>query len=350
MSEVKELVIKDSIKNHIDIDENREEWDYSLEDLSEARNNNEYIVISQEDNRVYEVSQAEFEKIEQSRNQELEDTLKYKIRDYDERRKELDKEWESLHDLKPKDMDELDFQRLIQKARYETNPKNLDNEMINSFVRQDPIKVKEWIHKGADKFKLYDYVEKIDGKDLTMVQGWILEDLHNIKQEKHFPYKYDKEISDSRTITTKEFNRLFEKFENNKEFTNEELDCFLIKNDDGSYTAVDNTEGELYTEDFSSLKNALRYLEGESIDKLLKEETRYKVAIYETKDDYEQGEPFQYELFSNLEEAEKELNRVMKKTNYYSGFVLDRKTGIEEYAYYSDEKLKDDEESEEDEL
>ena len=82
----------------------------------------------------------------------------------------------------------------------------------------------------------------------------------------------------------------------------------------------------------------------------MEEEIRYKVAIYETKDDYEQGEPFQYELFSNLEVAEKELNRVMKKTNYYSGFVLDRKTGIEEYAYYSDEKLKDDEESEEDEI
>lgn len=102
-----------------------------------------------------------------------------------------------------------------------------------------------------------------------------------------------------------------------------------------------------------SEEEALNYyksiLEEENLEEREKE-TRYKVAIYETKDDYEQGEPFQYELFSNLEEAEKELNRVMKKTNYYSGFVLDRKTGIEEYAYYSDEKIKDNEESEEEEL
>lgn len=36
----------------------------------------------------------------------------------------------------------------------------------------------------------------------------------------------------------------------------------------------------------------------------------------------------------------------MKLNNYYSGFVLDQKTGIEEYAYYSDEQQEDEEEDE----
>ena len=42
-----------------------------------------------------------------------------------------------------------------------------------------------------------------------MIQGWILEDLHNIKKEKHFPYIHDKEISDPKLITTEEFNKLY---------------------------------------------------------------------------------------------------------------------------------------------
>lgn len=268
---------------------------------------------------------------------ELEEYLRIKIKEYDKKKEELDKEWESLHDLKPKDMDNLDFQRMIQKARYETNPKNLDNEMINSFERQDPIKVKEWIHKGADKFKLYEYDKKInkDSWNRTMIQQWLLEDLYNIKEEKHFPYEHDKDISDPKTITTEEFNKLLEKYEKGEEFAVEEEGRFLIVHDDKTYTAIDNTYGNLFTEDFKDRNMALRYLAGEDLDKLREEECKYEANIYETPEDYDKGEPFQLNVYSNLEEAIKELNQTMNLNGFFAGNVINQETGQEEYANIS---------------
>ena len=288
--------------------------------------------------------------IKGDKSMDLEDYLRKRIKEYDKKQEELNKEWESLHDLKPKDMNEHDFQRLIQKARYETKQENLDKEMIDNFVKQNPTKVKEYIYKGADKFKLYDYAEKTEGKNLTMIQGWILEDLHNIKKEKHFPYIHDKEISDPKLITTEEFNKLYEKYENDIEFTNDELDYFLIKYDDGTYTAINNTSGNLYTEDFSSLKSATRYLQGISLYEIREEELVHEVNIYETKEDYNKGEPFQLNVYSNLNEAINDLNNTIKFNNFYAGNVLNQETGEEEYSNIPDENIEDLDDEEEDEL
>lgn len=288
--------------------------------------------------------------IKGDKSMDLEDYLRKRIKEYDKKQEELNKEWESLHDLKPKDMNKHDFQRLIQKARYETKQENLDKEMIDNFVKQNPTKVKEYIYKGADKFKLYDYAEKTEGKNLTMIQGWVLEDLHNIKKEKHFPYIHDKEISDPKLITTEEFNKLYEKYENDIEFTNDELDYFLIKYDDGTYTAINNTSGNLYTEDFSSLKSATRYLQGISLYEIREEELVHEVNIYETKEDYNKGEPFQLNVYSNLNEAINDLNNTIKFNNFYAGNVLNQETGEEEYSNIPDENIEDLDDEEEDEL
>ena len=143
--------------------------------------------------------------------------LHSKLEYYDRAKEDTDKKWEEIHLLKPEDMDELDFQELIQQAR-------LNNRLINSFEKQKPLECKHLIFMGADKEFLYDHVSKIDGGHLSMLQCWLLEDLHNIRRKKHFPYEYDSYIIDPRSITKEEYNRLIEKYDNKEEFTYEELD------------------------------------------------------------------------------------------------------------------------------
>lgn len=84
----------------------------------------------------------------------------------------------------------------------------------------------------------------------------------------------------------------------------------------------------------------------EVLIEIREKETRYKISIYETKEDWEQGEPFVLDTAYSLEEADKILNKAMKENNYYSGLVFDTKTGIEERAYYSDEQQEDIDEEE----
>lgn len=75
------------------------------------------------------------------------ENIKEKIKEYDKHVKDLYKEWQKIENLKPKDMDSLEFQRLLQKARYETKQSNLDREMIDNFIHNNPTKVKEYIYK-----------------------------------------------------------------------------------------------------------------------------------------------------------------------------------------------------------
>ena len=219
------------------------------------------------------------------------------IAKYDTLILEAQEKWKELHKLKPIDMDEIKFQDMIQQAR-------LDNQMIDNFLNNEPLKCKTLIYRGANKEYLYNYVSKKDGWNLTPIQDWLLQDLHNLKKEKHFPYAYDREISDIRTITQEEYNKLLNKFDNDEEFSFDEQDCFLLKDSNNEkYIAVDNTTSNMWTEDFLEKEFAERYLKGEELDKLREEERNYEVKIYETQDDYDRGEPFQLDIYANLDEA-----------------------------------------------
>ncbi|MFL0196965.1 hypothetical protein ACJDU8_15565 [Clostridium sp. WILCCON 0269] len=44
---------------------------------------------------------------------------------------------------------------------------------------------------------------------------------------------------------------------------------FLLLNKDGSFTGIDNTAGEAFTEDFKNLKNCLEYLNGADLEECL---------------------------------------------------------------------------------
>lgn len=263
------------------------------------------------------------------------------VEEYDNIRKQEDVYWEKLKDIKPKNMTEPEFHATIQERRY---TKRLTEKLIDNFDKGKTIECKQLIFRGADKKELYKYAEKVGGKNLTMIQAWLLEDLHNIRNEKHFPYMYDKEISDYKIISSDQFYNLLKKFENKEEFNKDELDKFIIINNDNIYTAVDNSDGELWTEDFKDKDKAIRYLNGESIDSLRDKECKYEVLIYETKEDYDNGEPFQLNVFSSLEQAKQELKTSVDFNNYYSGIVNDQETGRELYSFYEQEDEEEDEE------
>lgn len=263
------------------------------------------------------------------------ENLHTKLDSYDLLIEEAQEQWKEIHQLKPKDMNDLEFQNIIQQAR-------LDNQLIDSFLKNDPLKCKALIYRGANKEYLYNFVSKKDGWKLTPTQDWLLQDLHNLKREKHFPYAYDREISDIRTITQEEYDKLLNKFDNDEEFSFDEQDCFLLKDSNNEkYIAVDNTTSNMWTEDFLEKEFAERYLKGEELDKLREEERKYEVKIYETQEDYERGEPFELDIYANLEEAKEELKKSVKFNHYFSGNIINQYTGKEEYSYYlSSEKDK----------
>lgn len=58
----KNVCYVDDISRFIEL-ENRAEWNYALDDLDEALSNNSFLVVNYKDNRVYEVTKEEFERI-----------------------------------------------------------------------------------------------------------------------------------------------------------------------------------------------------------------------------------------------------------------------------------------------
>ncbi len=262
-----------------------------------------------------------------------------KVKSYDETKikqeelqTKLNKIENQILNMIPSNISKENFSNLINEIRYDYHAKdNIENReinMLNAF-KQNNIKLCNiYLNKGVSPDRIFQYIRNVGYNNFCLDQ-------------QEFFNKYFK----VKLITKEEFNNLYQKFENKQSFVKEELGKFLMKENE-IYTTIDNRFGNLHTEDFKDRILALRYLNGEGIDKLRDEECRYEIGIYETKEDYEQGEPFQHNVVSDLNEAENTLNNLMKLNNYYSGFVLDQKTGIEEYAYYSDEQQEDEEEDE----
>lgn len=254
-----------------------------------------------------------------------------KVKSYDETKikqeelqTKLNKIENQILNMIPSNISKENFSNLINEIRYDyhakDNRENREINMLNAF-KQNNIKLCNiYLNKGVSPDRIFQYIRNVGYNNFCLDQ-------------QEFFNKYFK----VKLITKEEFNNLYQKFENKQSFVKEELGKFLMKENE-IYTTIDNRFGNLHTEDFKDRILALRYLNGEGIDKLRDEECRYEIGIYETKEDYEQGEPFQHNVVSDLNEAENTLNNLMKLNNYYSGFVLDQKTGIEEYAYYSDEQ------------
>ena len=239
----------------------------------------------------------EEEEIEISRKEKNIRELHSKLASYDLLMEETQKQWREIHNLKPEEMSDLEFQDFIQQIR-------LDNKLIDSFLKDDPYKCKSLIYEGANKDYLYKYVLNSEIK-LSIVQKCLLQDLHNTRRERHFPYVYDREICDTRTITKEKYDELLSKFNNKEKFTFDELDCFLLENSNNQkYIALDNTTGNMWTEEFKEKEYAERYLKGERIENLREEESkndRYKYIIQCELQSNDKTYKNQYLLVRNLD-------------------------------------------------
>lgn len=152
--------------------------------------------------------------------------------------------------------------------------------------------------------------------------------------------QYEKSIIVENTIDENRFNELFKKFEINTKFEEDELQMFVIKNEN-CYTIIDNRTGKLYTEDFSKREYAVRYIKGEGIDSIREDECKYEILIYDSKEDFEQNEPFQHNVMSDLNSAKNELKDVLNMNNYYAGYIYDQETGE---TFWVDDELEEEEE------
>lgn len=53
--------------------------------------------------------------------------------------------------------------------------------LLNGFIKSDIKTVIEGLKNGESKQVIFDYAKSIGGGRLTMRQGWILEELHHVK-------------------------------------------------------------------------------------------------------------------------------------------------------------------------
>lgn len=57
----------------------------------------------------------------------------------------------------------------------------MNNQLLDAFKCSNLKDVKQQLSNGADRKIIFDYVNNINSKDLTIMQGWILEELNNVK-------------------------------------------------------------------------------------------------------------------------------------------------------------------------
>lgn len=93
------------------------------------------------------------------------------------------------------------------------------------------------------------YVDKNNIKELIKLLN---KEIENIKL---------KEFNEIKQITIDQLNNLMNKYENDFEFINDELDVFICK-DGEIYLGIDNRSGKLYIEEFKDLNKCIDYLKG----------------------------------------------------------------------------------------
>lgn len=57
----------------------------------------------------------------------------------------------------------------------------MGNVLLNGFIKGDTKTVIEGLKIGENKQVVFDYAQSIGGGRLTIRQGWILEELHQVK-------------------------------------------------------------------------------------------------------------------------------------------------------------------------
>jgi hypothetical protein len=72
-------------------------------------------------------------------------------------------------------------------------------------------------------------------------------------------------------ITKQEYQELMKTFDTSKQFTPDQLDCFIVEEINHghiSYLVIDNRSGKFWAEEFHTLRKCIDYLNGADLDEL----------------------------------------------------------------------------------
>lgn len=171
------IILIDDISKEMKIDENREQFDYCLEDLDEAIRNNKYLVYNLKDKRIYEITEEEYRKSYD------------RIRMRKKYRKEYNKE----------------YNKEYHKEYYIKN-KEILNEKRKKYVYENKEKIAERQHKY--------YLEKTIPKRKMERAKKYLENIAKEKEAKYYEivedtYKYANGLS---LIIYEDENREYEQY------------------------------------------------------------------------------------------------------------------------------------------
>lgn len=173
------IILIDDISKEMKIDENREQFDYCLEDLDEAIRNNKYLVYNLKDKRIYEITDEEYRKGYE----------RIRVREKYKKNKEYIKEYNKKYN-----------------KEYYIKNKKMINEKRKKYVYENKEKIAEKQHKY--------YLEKTIPKRKMERAKRYLENIAKEKEAKYYEivedtYKYVNGLS---LIIYEDENREYEQY------------------------------------------------------------------------------------------------------------------------------------------
>ena len=196
-----EITITKPISTYIEITDDREEWDYPIEDMDEARANNDYLVIDTTEPRVYEVTEDEFNLIKSK----LEENVSMKVE-----AKTLT--WNEI-------MDNAEGTTFGQKA---LKVKDTARDNVEQLMQKDGVNIEELesVEDAIEEYTNKNNIKFDESGNILMTES---------KQVNNMKIKYSKLYNKYQVITPD--GRVLEEFDTEEEAINwaKEQKDFLVK-------------------------------------------------------------------------------------------------------------------------
>ena len=138
-----EITITKPISTYIEITDDREEWDYPIEDMDEARTNNDYLVIDTTEPRVYEVTVDEFNLIKSKLEENVSMKVEAKTLTWNEIMDNAEGTTFGQKALKVKDTARDNVEQLMQKDGVNIEELESVEDAIEEYTNKNNIKFDE---------------------------------------------------------------------------------------------------------------------------------------------------------------------------------------------------------------
>ncbi len=138
-----EITITKPISTYIEITDDREEWDYPIEDMDEARANNDYLVIDTTEPRVYEVTEDEFNLIKSKLEENVSMKVEAKTLTWNEIMDNAEGTTFGQKALKVKDTARDNVEQLMQKDGVNIEELESVEDAIEEYTNKNNIKFDE---------------------------------------------------------------------------------------------------------------------------------------------------------------------------------------------------------------